>query len=248
MRITPLQERKIQGIKVLYNISYADAAKAIKTNITIGPNTPSEMSPKVQTITNTGNLTTTKKTMINDTDSPTTNPAKISKDATTQTDQVAETQTESPQQHMFNEQYLQELLTGTMQIWDTITNNDERALAVTSLINHVLHSEETTRHKEKQEKHRTSSQSPVDTKKNASGRRSTQTKSKGSSSEKESKTYNLPGYDIYRHDRNITKSKKCGGGCAIFIKRGLGFKYTFSSGSDTPIEYQVGELYDDRKN
>ena len=60
---------------------------------------------------------------------------------------------------------------------------------------------------------------------------------------KEGKTYNLPGYD-----RNITKSKKCGGGCAIFIKRVLGFKYTYTSGSDTAIEYQVGELYDDRKN
>ena len=182
--VTIRQERKIQSIKVSCNISYADAAKAIKTNITIGPNTPSEISPKVQTITNTGNKPQQRKTIIYDTDSPTTNPTKISKDATTQTDRVAETQTESPQQHMFSEQYLQELLTGTMQIWDTIQNKDERALAVTSLINHVLHSEETIRHKEKQEKHRTPSQSPVDTKRNASGRRSTQTKSKGSSSEK----------------------------------------------------------------
>ena len=65
---------------------------------------------------------------------------------------------------------------------------------------------------------------------------------------KEGKTYNLPGYDIYRHDRNITKSKKCGGGCAICIKRGLIFKYRYTSGSDTPVECQVGELYDDRKN
>ena len=65
---------------------------------------------------------------------------------------------------------------------------------------------------------------------------------------KEEKTYNLPGYDIYRHDRKITTSKKCGGGCAIFIKRGLGFKYTDKSDCNTPIEYQIGELYDDHKN
>ena len=34
--VTIRQERKIQSIKVSCNISYADAAKAIKTNITIG--------------------------------------------------------------------------------------------------------------------------------------------------------------------------------------------------------------------
>ena len=108
--VTIRQERKIQGIKVSCNILYVDAAKAIKTNITIGPNTPSEISPKVQTITNTGNKPQQRKTIIYDTDSPTTNPTKISKDATTQTDRVGETQTESPQQHMSSEQYLQELL------------------------------------------------------------------------------------------------------------------------------------------
>ena len=57
---------------------------------------------------------------------------------------------------------------------------------------------------------------------------------------------------ISRHDRKITTSKKCGGGCAIFIKRGLGFKYTDKSDYmyNIPIEYQihVGELYDDHKN
>ena len=40
--------------------------------------------------------------------------------------------------------------------------------------------------------------------------------------------------------------KKRGGGCAIFVKRGLAFKYLI--GSNTPIEFQIGELYDTRKN
>ena len=39
-----------------------------------------------------------------------------------------------------------------MQIWDTIKNKDERTAAIKTLVNYVLHSEETTTQKEKQRK------------------------------------------------------------------------------------------------
>ena len=59
--------------------------------------------------------------------------------------------------------------------------------------------------------------------------------------------FNLPGYDIYRHDRKTT-DKKRGGGCAILIKRGIGFKYINTSDTNCPVEYQIGELYDEKRN
>ena len=167
---TMKQERKIQNVTVSYNISYVEAAKVIRTDITIGANTPSQT-------TNIKEKTQQQNTKTNnDMDLPTRHPTKIStKDATTQTDKVAETQTESTQQNTYNEQELIELLTGTMQIWDTIKHKDERTAAIKTLVNHVLHSEETTTQKETQRKHRTPSQSPVNTRKKSSDKKQTQT-------------------------------------------------------------------------
>ena len=120
---TMKQERKIQNVRVskfkmLEHISYVEAANVIRTDITIGANTPSQTTTTYQITTNIKEKTQQQNTKTNtDMDLPTQHPTKIStKDATTQTDKVAETQTESTQQNTYNEQELIELLTGTMQI------------------------------------------------------------------------------------------------------------------------------------
>ena len=62
---------------------------------------------------------------------------------------------------------------------------------------------------------------------------------------KHNKNFTLPGYNIYRYDREITEPKKGGGGCAFLVKRGTAFKYIL--GSNSPIEFQIGEIYDNNK-
>ena len=126
------RERKIQGIRVSYNISYADAAKAIRTDIIIDQNTPSQMTPtnqkRVETEDkyNQRNNRPTVSTNKEDTFlAPVIKYIKSTKEASTQTDSVAETQTESQQGiglGLPSEQFWIELLTGTMQIWETVKN------------------------------------------------------------------------------------------------------------------------------
>ena len=167
------EKYKVLEFLITYHI--ADAAKAIRTDIIIDQNTPSQMTPtnqrRVETEDkyNQRNNRPTVSTNKEDTFlAPVIKYIKSTKEASTQTDSVAETQTESQQGIGLgrpSEQFWIELLTGTMQIWETVKNREERTLAVKSLVDHVVYSTEKIKPKDKTGKHRTSSQSPVNTRK-----------------------------------------------------------------------------------
>ena len=98
--------------------------------------------------------------------------APIMRDVATQTDQIVGTQTELTRQCFI------ELFTGMMQIWDSTKNKDKRLTATKSLIEHVLQTTETTKCKRK-----ISIKSPVTTRKTDSGRKPSQPKGNGPTSE-----------------------------------------------------------------
>ena len=166
------QEKKIQGIRISYNISYADAAKVIKSEISIRPDdTPTQPTPQPRytTINLESRPTPSTQTKTNPQPKTTTvTPTpKPQRDAATQTEETASTQTEDSTHHcLCSEQYIIELLTGAMQIWDNNKKKEDRVAAVKTLVEHITHSEEAPKSKQKQSKRRTTSKSPVNTKRN----------------------------------------------------------------------------------
>ena len=186
------REKKIQNIRVTYNISYADAAKAITTDITIQPDASSQLTPTPQgpapreplhqainkpgpSIEKTERNTPEK--IINKPRTPQ-NPTKKMKSTATQTETImTQTQTEHIQ-CSYNANQLTELLIGTIQIWDAVNNKDERITAIKAMVNHIIYAEEApgSEQTNTQSKQRTHSQSPTRRTRNASNnRRSTKT-------------------------------------------------------------------------
>ena len=130
-------EKKIQGIRVTFNISYADAAKAIRTDISVHTEKTQNTKPPTKTHVYPKNNNSQEKQQI---------PTKIISneqnsrkmvDASTQTKTSTSSQTDPTDVSNFIQvgPSLVELLIGTMQIWEKEETTDNRMEALKSLIN-----------------------------------------------------------------------------------------------------------------
>ena len=174
------QERQIQKIKITQNISYAEATKVAKSSIPEQrtPNHTQNTSRNETPYNEEKKTQQPKETSIAKDANPPDNPPQRkarTKETATQTEQkTTATQTEIPSPDIYKEHQLIELLTGAMQIWDTIKSKEDRTNAIKTLVQHILHSEEAQPPKHKQSKHRTPSKSPSNRKKSPPAKKQTQ--------------------------------------------------------------------------
>ena len=180
------EEKKIQEVRVIYNISYAEAAKTIRTNITVLTNKDSDdASNRTQQNTKTRLLeetilTTpsaqrnTHKTQI------TTTSSTNKKDMSTQTETETSTQTEPISQYIQPNQALIELLIGTMRIWESARKLENKEAEIKCLVEFLFQTTNICTPKSKAKRNRAvpQSQSPNRTTNHEEKTKNSQSKSK----------------------------------------------------------------------
>ena len=149
-------EKKIQEFRVTYNISYAEAAKSVHTNITVHTDkpkdTPSQISKPIKTCSEEKRTWTNPQTVQNNEQIKQNQATPINKtDASTQTDQPVGCQTEPTLQYLKADKSFLELLIGTLQIWESTKNKENKILEIQTLVEHLFdHTTETQKPKGKQ--------------------------------------------------------------------------------------------------